>query len=121
MTSYGDPNAGHGYDDEQYRQSYPAPAQSSGRASVPSDDYGYDYSSSDQADHGQYSANGGGYPQGGGYSGADQNGFGDPGYGQAPVNPPISPAAGRATVGASAGRATVGGTAGRATVGAPAG
>ncbi|WP_155369225.1 transglycosylase domain-containing protein [Catellatospora vulcania] len=122
MTSYGDPHAGNGYDDEQYRQSYPPPpVQNTGRASVPSDDYGYDYSSGDQADYGQYSANGGGYPQGGGYSGADQNGYGDPGYGQAPVSPPISPAAGRATVGASAGRATVGGTAGRATVGAPPG
>ncbi|MEU7824070.1 transglycosylase domain-containing protein [Catellatospora sp. NPDC049133] len=121
MTSYGDPHAGNGYDDEQYRQSYPAPVQNSGRASVPSDDYGYDYSSSDQADYGQYSANGGGYAQGGGYGGADQNGYGDQGYGQAPVNPPISPAAGRASVGASAGRATVGGSAGRASVGAPAG
>lgn len=122
MTSYGDPHAGNGYDDEQYRQSYPAPVQNSGRASVPSDDYGYDYSSSDQADYGQYSASNGGYPaQGGGYSSADQQGYGDQGYGQAPVNPPISPAAGRATVGASAGRATVGAPAGRATVGAPAG
>ncbi|GAA2351263.1 penicillin-binding protein [Catellatospora methionotrophica] len=120
MTSYGDPNAGHGYDDEQHRQSYPAPAQSSGRASVPSDDYGYDYSSSDQADYGQYPANSGGYPpQGGGYGSADQQGYGDQGYGQAPVNPPVSPAAGRASVGASAGRATVGGVAGRASVGAP--
>ncbi|MFD0595270.1 hypothetical protein ACFQZ4_25395 [Catellatospora coxensis] len=85
MTSYGDPHAGNGYDDEQYRQSYPAPVQNSGRASVPSDDYGYDYSSSNQADHGQYSANGG-YGQGGGYGSADQNGY-DQGYGQAPVNP----------------------------------
>ncbi|MEU8078179.1 transglycosylase domain-containing protein [Catellatospora citrea] len=118
MTSYGDPNAGSGYDDEQYRQSYPEPTQSSGRASVPSADYGYDYSSSDQADYGQYSANGGGYaPQGGGYGGADQHGYGDQGYGQAPVNPPVSPAAGRASVGSSAGRATVGG---RAAVGSAA-
>ncbi|MFC7764456.1 transglycosylase domain-containing protein [Catellatospora bangladeshensis] len=140
MTSYGDPHAGNGYDDEYYRQSYQPPAQNSGRASVPSDDYGYDYSSSAPSDYGQPSSgNGGGYGGQGGYGqsapgygdqgygggqagyGGGQGGYGDQGYGQAPVSPPVSPAAGRASVGSSAGRAAVGSAAvGSAAVGSAA-